>query len=376
MRILICGGTFDRDGGRPSGVVGKMSKWLDRHTYTLVTTRNGGNVSELSEILEDCKGKSIVFWMPSVSNDEDKIRDVKKIAPRTLLVSSKRNDDGKYSFQELVNRSLGAKANLTIEFSRQSDGKYRMMVFDPLGTCWYDGDDVDEMMKATYSRLRFLGSITREGATRLEVADEKSVLSDIYSRRRDDMEKFVEIVKEYAATFHRLVNPEEGVDRFLGNASTRGCFENFRCTKGGFPSFRDGNYIMMSRRNVNKETLSAEDFVPTFRDEDEHLSYLGEAKPSVDSPIQLRLYEQLPHVNYMIHSHCYIEGAPFTSRPVPCGAIEETQEIMDVVWSMNPELDAGVYFVNLVGHGSIAMSRDIDGLESIDYVRRELPEKL
>lgn len=33
----------------------------------------------------------------------------------------------------------------------------------------------------------------------------------------------------------------------------------------------------------------------------------------------------------MIHSHCYIENAPYTEMSVPCGAIEEVDEILNVI---------------------------------------------
>ena len=36
------------------------------------------------------------------------------------------------------------------------------------------------------------------------------------------------------------------------------------------------------------------------------------SKPSVDSSIQVRLYRILPEINYIVHAHCYAEGAPFT----------------------------------------------------------------
>lgn len=59
--------------------------------------------------------------------------------------------------------------------------------------------------------------------------------------------------------------------------------------------------------------------------------YCGDNKPSVDTPIQIRMYDKLPNINYMIHSHCYIKNAPYTKNALPCGAIEEVDEILNII---------------------------------------------
>lgn len=62
-----------------------------------------------------------------------------------------------------------------------------------------------------------------------------------------------------------------------------------------------------------------EHFVPTYLSEYK-VYYCGENKPSVDTPIQLRLYEKLPNINYMIDSFsllyrgCSIYGNTNSSR--------------------------------------------------------------
>lgn len=143
---------------------------------------------------------------------------------------------------------------------------------------------------------------------------------------------------------------------------------------GTWPSFRDGNNIFVSRRNVNKEYITIEEFVPTYL-KDDKLYYVGDYKPSVDSPIQVRLYNVLPNINYMIHSHCYVDGAPFTDEVLPCGAIEEIDEIINTIKDNYYSLNKNFYAVNLAGHGSIMMSKDVEQLKNINISGRKLPEK-
>ena len=86
----------------------------------------------------------------------------------------------------------------------------------------------------------------------------------------------------------------------------------------------------MSRRNVDKRYIEQEAFVPCYMDDTGNVLYYGPYKPSVDTPIQVRLYKYFPRINYMLHSHVYVKGAPFTSKAIPCGGIQEVTEIMRV----------------------------------------------
>lgn len=181
-----------------------------------------------------------------------------------------------------------------------------------------------------------------------------------------EKKEFLNLIRKYAYTFASATFETKNVKRFLGNAS-------FRCPKG-FPSFRDRKYIFVSKRNVNKEFITIDDFVPVYY-EDNKLYYCGNNKPSVDSPIQVMLYYKLPNINYMIHSHCYIENAPYTEMSVPCGAIEEVDEILNVIINYyDNDFNKTAYFINLKGHGSIMMSNNTQQLENIKIIGRKLPE--
>lgn len=371
-RILFVGGDWDLNGGKPSSMVNKFASELED-----ITLYNGGNYNDLNAIIESSIDYDIVIWWANVPNDLPKIRNVKEINYKVMLVSSKRNIDNKYSFQDLIERALALKSNLTVEFSKVNN-LYNMRLFDPIGNVWYEGNSIKECTQELLNRLEIIKSITRESTTSSE--ENIGALAWFFNMFKEEMyndsnkpvveikEEFLEIVKSYASKFAEATFHTKDVKRFLGNAS-------FRCPKG-FPSFRAGNYIFVSKRNVNKEYITINEFVPVYL-KDNKVYYCGESKPSVDTPIQVRLYELFPNINYMIHSHCYIQNAPFTKEALPCGALEEVNEIRNLVEEeYNNDYSKDFYLINLKGHGSIMMSKNPDQLLDVNIVGRPLPENM
>ena len=251
-----------------------------------------------------------------------------------------------------------------------------MKLFDPLGNVWYEGTDIKNCSEELLDRLNFIKSLTRESTVSSE--ENIGVLAWFFNMFKEEIYKstdnptipikkeFFNIVRDYATKFVEAAFQTKDVKRFLGNAS-------FRCPKG-FPSFRDGKYIFVSKRNVNKEFIGIEEFVPVYL-ENGKIYYCGENKPSVDTPIQVRMYEKLPNINYMIHSHCYIDGAPYTEKALPCGAIEEVDEIaklLEIYYDNDYYRD--FYLMNLIGHGSIMMSKNPEQLKNVAMFGRQLPE--
>lgn len=371
-KILFVGGNWDLNGGRESSIVNKFATELKS-----AKVYNGGNYNNLNEILDSCIDYDIVIWWANIPNDLPKIRNVKDINYKTMLVSSKRNVDNKYTFQDLLQRSFALKSNLTIEFTK-NDNLYNMMLFDPLGNVWYNGTSIKECTKKLLDRLKFIKGITRDATTSSD--EDIGALAWFFNMFKEEMYKsstnavipvkkeFLQIVKEYAFKFAEQTFETKDVKRFLGNAS-------FRCPKG-FPSFRSGNYIFVSKRNVNKEYITIDEFVPVYL-EDNKVYYCGDNKPSVDTPIQVRLYDKLPNINYMIHSHCYINDAPTTKNALPCGALEEVSEIFNLIeeyYEGNYKKD--FYLINLKGHGSIMMSKNVEQLKNIEMKGRKVPEDM
>lgn len=374
-KVLIVGGTFDNAGGKPSGLVNSIINHIRKDPEVNVTSVNGGWVEDLhQEILPAVTDFKVVLWFANVSNDEVKLRDVKAINPKCILITSKRNDDNKYTFAELISRALAIKANLTVEFSRRDD-VFNMMLFDPLGNVFYDGVEVKDMCSKLLSRTKELTLFTRVPT----VQDAEHEAPEV-----PEETDFFNFAHNCADIFHNLIKPAKGTERFLGNMS-------FRC-QNGFPSFRGENGIIyVSRRNVDKTSIGAASFVPTYLDDTKTVRYFGDAKPSVDTPVQLRLYKHLPWANYMIHAHCYVDTAGIpetvtlcTTKLIPCGAIEEVAEVLTTYrigrfyWEYNkhPRLVA----INLVGHGCILIAEDVEILKELQshkdscFVARPMPE--
>ena len=440
MKILFVGGTFDDEGGKPSSLVSQFATEIMKKCDNL-TLHNGGKFDELQSIIETVTDYDTVFWWANVPNDKPKIRDVKEINPKVMLIGSKRNDNDKYTYQELISFALGRKQNLVVTFSKENEKKFRFAIYDPLGNEWYKGYDVSACVEALMSRLEVISKVIRIGSEHkvkskidLDIVPETlewcklhyvppipehinckrfghsdgmdgschwcremtpyqfemcsdethirgllSPTAQIPAKDRDDAIRFIEerkalvgksvdkeyleIIKRYAEEFHRLIMPEP-TTRFLGNTS-------FRCTKGGFPSFRDGDYIYVSKRNIDKEHIDENGFVPVYAHrEGEKVAYLGDNKPSVDTPIQLELYELFPCINYIIHSHTYVKDGVFTETPLPCGAYEEVAEIDKAISNKWEDF----YAINLKGHGCIVMSSDVEKLKSVEFFARPIPE--
>lgn len=79
-------------GDRSFKVIDEFRKYLD----------NADFYNELNKILEMINNYDTVIWWANVVNELSKIRNVKVINYKTMLVSSKINDNNKYTFQGLL----------------------------------------------------------------------------------------------------------------------------------------------------------------------------------------------------------------------------------------------------------------------------------
>ena len=355
MKVLLTAGTFDLNGGKKSGLIEKMYLKLKEYTNYDIDYYNGGYYDDLKKYVESAKNYEIIFWMANVPNELEKVRDVKNVNPLALVVGSKRNHYDKekgrveYTFVEILNKSLIQRNNLTIEFSLLKDKNiFKTLLFDPLGTSWYEGYDLDKLVKKMLNRINFIMSTKREHTF-------KSLgISEI-----PENEKFFEYVRDVATIFHNTIEHAEGVTKFLGNAS-----------------FRQNNKIYVTRRDVDKSLINKENFVECYLDRDK-VYYYGDYKPSKDTVVQTRLYKMLPNINYIVHSHCYTKDGFFTSIPVPCGALDEIDEVLEVIkryYNNNFNLD--YYKINLKGHGCLILGKKLEDLKRTEYITRHLPEKL
>lgn len=97
-KILFVDGSWNLNGGgRSFKVIDEFRKYLDNADFY-----NWGNYNELNKILEITINYDAVIWWANVANELSKIRNVKEINYKTMLVSSKINDNNKYTFQGLL----------------------------------------------------------------------------------------------------------------------------------------------------------------------------------------------------------------------------------------------------------------------------------
>jgi len=352
--IRVIGGKFDDGGGKRSKIVDMIVKGVhSSEDYKFKGYHNSGYYQDLGPLLENaCKYADVILWFADVPNNLPKLHDIKERNSRIILVTSKRNTDDEYAFQDIMARALAAKSNLIVEFKKSSESKAILMrLLDPLGNQWFPktegfSNDPVGLGAAIAKRARELMDIDRKS---LVPSPEEVVPMrtgndyKVWGFRTLDM--FLDTIKRFAGTFSDLIRPANGVTRYLGNAS-------FRCERG-FPSVKFDEKIYVSRRNVDKAHINEDAFVQIGKnDTTDTLWYRGEYKPSVDAPIQLALYGYMPQIRFMIHSHVYVKDAPFTSKMIPCGGLQEIDEVMAVI-KENKLIDSSAFAINLLGHGSI-----------------------
>jgi hypothetical protein len=285
---------------------------------------------------------------------------IEKINPKLLLISSKRVVEKSYTDFDIISRLLKSRSNLGVKMT-QEQGIYQFDLLDPLGNRYCRTSSVAELGAAMKKRVEELQSLTRIGSTSLcQCVTAASIEED-----------FVDIVRHLGDEFSKhvnAVNPE----RFLGNASARATDRITRCCHG-FPATRsadDANVYLVSRRNVDKTTMSADDFVSVTNNES-RVEYFGDIKPSVDAPIQIRLFNFYRNVRYIVHGHVYVEGGTLTHSKIPCGHIEEFEEIRLLFADAN----SANFVINLKGHGCLILAADLNFLRTRKFLAREFPEE-
>jgi hypothetical protein len=345
MKKLIVGGTFDDNNGKTSYIVKQLIDSLGTDWENV----NGGNITYINTF--DPTGIDVLLWMPNIANDEVKILDSLKIKnSHMLLIQSKRVIEKEYYPSDIVGRLLKSHSALGIMISK--DETYRFRVLDPLGNLWCDTKDINIVGETIQNRIIYLLSLTRIGSKQME-------LSNVFSAPQ----KFIDIIKQYGNEFTKFVNAINP-NRLLGNASTR-------CSSG-FPAMRLDNHILVTKRNVDKTTLNIDDFVLVKNEINNIVYFSGNNKPSVDTPIQLRIFDYYKNINYIIHGHVYIKNGIFTTNKIPCGYIEEFEEIK----SLFADKNLTNFSINLKGHGCLIMAENLDYLQSqiINLKERPFPE--
>lgn len=334
MRILLIGGTFDNKYGKESGIIRQMEKIM-KDMGLNVYCINGGHTDELKSLANSGR-YNIKLWFPNMSNEVEKM-EVKK--DKVLVVSK----HGK-TFEDAQTRALMFRANMFVHFTPFEmediiiDRKfYRMTVADTLGAEWYYGKDIQKATSAMIRRAMQIANFTRESITNA-ISSEKDYSVD------DELKSLVALNKS--------ICPKDYTPRAMGNIF-------YRCTKG-FPLMRGGECMFFaSPRNVPKSTLECNQMVPLVWEQDEYM-YVGDVKPSLDTPVQLRLMHLLPKINFMLHGHVLKQNYRNTKNVIPCGCIEE---VYDVLMLVNRNAEA--FGVNLRGHGYLIGASTLEKLVEV-----------
>ncbi len=343
MKVLVVGGTFDKDGGKQSSVAAQFKDALGAS----VNSVNGGHLGDLEAAgkVEYLKPFDVVIWMPNVPNDVVKQYPRKKVG--ATLICSKVMRDG-YTRLDSVGRIFKMHGNAVIEIERdKKNGKFGFTLVDALGNNRGSSKSIDEMVVKIQEFVEW-----SKASVRVRSAQVGKV----------DAEILAELTKAVA---YKVENSSGG--RYFGNASTR-------CSRM-FPSARSrSNLIMVSPRNIDKRYIEADDFVYSFEDpETEETRYFGSRKPSVDTPVQLKIYSKSScfsrDVNVMIHGHSYIEDWPTTESMLACGDMREAVEIFQLmrhdVKCQRSFSEKGYMGLNLKGHGFLLIADSFESMQAL-----------
>lgn len=305
----VIGGNFTT--GKKSSIAQYIASKLDAECFNGVKPKSIIN-------------SKLVIWMPDISNKEEK--DYPKKDKGAVLICSKVMREG-YTPLDAVSRIFTMNGNAVIAIYKESN-KFRFELRDALNNVWCDSIDIDRLVES----IKELENWTRT-SIRIPMRKELGTCSSRIEQR------FLDINNKLATRVQKAYG-----QRYFGNLSTR-------CMKL-FPTHRkNSNMIMVSPRNCDKSLLGIEDFVPTHDN-----VYYNNVKPSVDAPIQIKLYEECKEINYMIHGHATLKGCVTTTKYYPCGDMREYPEVLEM-------LNYGYRCINLKNHGFLICASTLDELE-------------
>jgi len=318
MKTIIVGG-FWGDTPKQSSVINKLSKYFECEVY------NGGSMAELKEIASTIARYDMIIWMADIANEEDDIKIVKKLGAVLFVSKVLRPERNRI---DAVTRIFKFGGNAVLAINKSKDNNFMFELIDALDNTWVKSIDLKEIALEINALTVWTKDAKRSGTLKI----------------KNPMETFIDLNRRVADK-----SAKQNI-RYFGNLSTR-------CTKM-MPSFRTTHdSCFVSARNTDKNSLEPDDMIQVTTVND-RLRYFGERKPSVDTPVQMALYEALPEVNYFIHGHTFIENAPTTEHYYPCGDLREVPEILKLISGKK-----GV--INLKMHGFLLYSDTLENMEAI-----------
>jgi len=323
---MIVGGDFGEN-QKPSSVIEKLGDRLNSIKL------NGGSISDIKEISTNLDEYDLIIWAPNISNEVEKVYP-KKTTGSVLICSKVLREN--IGFGDAIARIFKMNANAVIAINNDCK-PFKFTLIDALGNVWCDTNNIDTLAISINNLYSWTKDSIRLKSTNSIFGENELIKIDLSS--------LCETVKLIA---DKVENERGG--RYFGNVSTR-------CGKL-FPSMRlEHDIVLISGRNVSKERITPDDFVYT-KLVNGNVLFHGERKPSVDTPIQLKLYEHFKKINFLIHGHAYIKDALTTENYFPCGDLREFEEIRLTLSKYTNNI-----VLNLKNHGFLIGSSDLDQLK-------------
>jgi hypothetical protein len=119
FRLLLVGGVYNHEGGRPSGYFGKLATQVAAaFPQASAVVVNGGTYEQLAAQVAAVPEVTHLLWFADVPNELPKLLPVLKDKhPGMLLVASKNNRKGLYDRAALYARMRAAHSDLLVEFA-------------------------------------------------------------------------------------------------------------------------------------------------------------------------------------------------------------------------------------------------------------------
>lgn len=329
MKIIIVGGS---GAGKKSGVITKIENdFVENCEINKKLTGANYEIEVFNGTRpENIKGGELVLWMPDISNDEEKQYPVKDKG--AVLICSKVMREG-YTLLDAVERIFKMHGNAVIAIHKEPEKPFKFELVDALGHIWCSTYDISVLCASIYQLCSWTNGSIRKSVPKID----ETIVAALNNISLVD---FMNINRELA-----YKSAAQCGNRYFGNFSTR-------CTKL-FPSHRNDDMIVMSPRNVDKRTLTPKDMVAIING-----AYVGDRKPSVDAPVQLEVYKEVPGVNYMIHGHAYVKDAPMTDAYFPCGDMREVPETLELLRDGNKA-------INLRHHGFLLATETLEEMVNL-----------
>lgn len=342
---MIVGGRWG-DNPKPSSVVRKLS-----HCFDSFYIFNGeGSSKDLPSLLD--YEADLILWMPDIDNEEKKFYPYK--TKGQVLICSKVMREG-YTKMDAISRIFAMHGNAVIAITKPDD-QYVFELIDALGNTWFTGSDIQALAEKIREFYNFTKSAIRIGS---EPLPNHSV--EMFPRSHFDEDR-IEALIDANDKLSADIMTQCG-NRFFGNISTR-------CQKL-FPSLRGNTGIFVSPRNSDKSSLTARDLLlchfDPYKNKVIYHNGRGES-PSVDTPVQLKIYRSVSYINFMIHGHAFLIDGDYnfccrdTTEYFLCGDVREADEVLATIDIMDYPRHG---IINLKNHGFLMFSDTLEAIQNM-----------